>query len=376
MSVRRTAPVIETLTPDTTIWFVSDLHLGDGTPSDVFFGKDLSLLALLGAAKREGATVVVVGDAIDFAQAWTFTRILRAHHELLREMSALGREGRLYYLVGNHDYDVNLYREMLLFRVCHELHVGDRILVQHGYQYDPLIGADIESSHFNTSVHHFLERYLDTWIRIPLRDFYNLPNRAIFWIAHKIGLWSILHDAVRRRFSLPPRQSSIAKQLNYWSRSNMGDSMCMFEPVMARLREDRWQYIVCGHSHLPGIVTWKDRAYINTGSWTFAASQYAVWRDGAFTVQDWITGAQYGDENYRAIAEGALEGSDFWSWWRENYMGYLRFREGMEAQGRIRSWESYMRDYQHLADHLPHVPGAEVPPEVKPKANKKTKEVP
>ena len=52
---------------------------------------------------------------MDFHQAWTFTRILRAHQQLLGTMSELARDGRLYYVVGNHDYDISFYRDILNF---------------------------------------------------------------------------------------------------------------------------------------------------------------------------------------------------------------------------------------------------------------------
>ena len=32
--------IVERVAPDQRIWFVSDLHIGDATPHDVFFGKD------------------------------------------------------------------------------------------------------------------------------------------------------------------------------------------------------------------------------------------------------------------------------------------------------------------------------------------------
>ena len=71
--------VLERVSADQKLWFISDLHLGDGTPSDVFFGKDPHLMALVASVEREDGTLVVNGDAMDFHQAWTFTRILRAH---------------------------------------------------------------------------------------------------------------------------------------------------------------------------------------------------------------------------------------------------------------------------------------------------------
>ena len=67
--------VTETVPHDQPIWLVSDLHLGDGTPSDAFFGKDRHLMALVRRVEREGAILVINGDALDVQQAWTLTRI-------------------------------------------------------------------------------------------------------------------------------------------------------------------------------------------------------------------------------------------------------------------------------------------------------------
>ena len=89
-----------------------------------------------------------------------------------------------------------------------------------------------------------------------------------------------------------------------------------------------------------------ERSYINTGSWTFGSSQYAHWNGTEFSA-DWISGRVYND-NARPIMNGSLDEKDFWQWWRENYMGFFRFREG-GSQGRLRGWESYIRDYQYLA---------------------------
>ena len=34
-------------------------------------------------------------------------------------------------------------------------------------------------------------------------------------------------------------------------------------------------------------------------------------------------------------------------------MGFLRFREGEERKGRLRGWQSYVRDSQHLSQLRP-----------------------
>lgn len=362
MHARSSANTVERIPAEGKLWFISDLHLGDGTPSDAFFGKDHHLMALLRAVERDGGTLIVVGDAMDFAQAWTFTRILRAHQEILGAMSRLSRQGRMYYIVGNHDYDLSLYREVLAFRVCHELHIGDEILVQHGYQYDPYIGEDVAGASVHTMVHHLLERYLDTWIRVPLKEFYTPANRVMFWLVHKLALAVRAWTAVLQRLGLEASAQGANDRLEYWSRANMGDSMCMFNPVWERLQSDRWKTIVCGHSHLPGVVRRGDRCYVNTGSWTFASSHYVTWEDGEITCRDWITGQEFAAELYQPILDGVLDRKDFWIWWRENYMGWLRFREGEEGLGHLRGWESYIRDHQHLAALRPVTHGTRVLP--------------
>ncbi len=339
----------ETIPADGPVWFISDLHLGDGTPSDAFFGKDRYLMALVDTVEEQDATLVIGGDAVDFHQAWSFTRILRAHQELLGSLSRIARRGRLFYVVGNHDYDLSLYREILNFRVCDELHIGDEILVQHGYQYDPFMKGELEKGQVSTKVHHLVERYLDTWLRIPLGEFYTLANRLSFWLVHKAALLNWGGAQVLRALGFKASAEAATSQLDFWARSNMGDPMCIFRPIMQRLAADKWRYIVCGHSHLPGVVRQGDRAYVNTGSWTFASSHYAMWDGERFSCHDWITGRAIRDEYYEPLLDGTIDEKDFWQWWRENYMGFLRFREGEERLGRLRGWESYLRDYQHLS---------------------------
>lgn len=364
-------PVVDKIPADRRIWFVSDLHLGDATPSDVFFGKDRQLMALVDRVDREGATLVIVGDAIDFHQAWSIVRVLRAHQELFSALSRLAREGRLYYVIGNHDYELNLFHEILQFRVVDELHIGERILVVHGWQFDPYLREAIHHSHgWSTTVHHAVERYLGTWLRIPLGEFYTRSNRLLFWLAHKVALVANAWAASMAAIGRPRSAETLNHYLTYWARSNMGDPMGIFLPACELLDTGRFDAVVCGHSHLPGVVPrGPGKAYVNTGSWTFASSHYVVWDpQSGFTCRDWITGNRFGAELYAPLLDGVVYEKDFWQWWREHYMGLFRFREGEERKGRLRGWESYVRDYQHLSqlhplrvDPLPREVTEEVP---------------
>jgi UDP-2,3-diacylglucosamine pyrophosphatase LpxH len=348
------APVVQRIPDDGRIWFISDLHIGDGTPADVFFGKDRHLSALVRRVDREGATLVIVGDAIDFHQAWTLQRVLAAHPDLFSDLSRLARSGRLYYVVGNHDHEINLFQELLQFRVCDELLIGNDIRCVHGFQYDPYLRTRVGQGHgWSTTFHHLMERYLRTWLRIPLGEFYTKGNRLMFWLAHKAALLANAYARGMRALGFTRSADAINHYLDYWAQGNLGDSMGMFRPVLDHLRTGRFRYIVCGHSHLPGIVREGEgadaTAYVNTGSWTFASSHYAMWDGHDFTVRDWMTGRTIGSEMYESLIDGSIYDKDFWQWWRENYMGLFRFREGEERKGRLRGWESYIREYQHLS---------------------------
>lgn len=338
---------VERLTTTAPVWMVSDLHMGDGTPSDAFFGKDRHLLALMERVDAEGATLIVNGDALDFQQAWGFTRILRAHREVLRAMSWLGQEGRLRYVVGNHDYDVGLYSEILRFNVCDELVLNDRTLIRHGHEYDPYITEMLEQGQWHTVVHHLVERWLGTWIRVPLAEFYTVPNRFVIWAAHKLGLAARLAQRAGRWMEDDDSWGAeILAHLNLWCWSNQGDSMGIFRPAFQDALTGPYDRVICGHSHLPGVVTQRGRTYANSGSWTFGSAQYLVVSGDPdapdyVRCQDWLSGRTYTDELYRSLLDGSVYERTFWAWWAENYLGMLRFREGEERRGRVPGWASW-----------------------------------
>ena len=171
--------------PERVVYVISDLHLGDGTFSDTFAAKDNYLLDFIKMVDSEDATLVVAGDAVDFSQAWFFTKILRAHGKVLGAFSALAAKDRLFYVLGNHDHDLQFYTDMLRIPVVHGVEIGQKTLILHGYEFDQVIGVDIDGSEWRTKMHHLVERLLKTWIRLPLQHFYTRWNRLSFWVFHK-----------------------------------------------------------------------------------------------------------------------------------------------------------------------------------------------
>jgi UDP-2,3-diacylglucosamine pyrophosphatase LpxH len=307
------------LPAETQVFLVSDLHLGDGTSSDSFQGKDAELIAFIEHVREAGAHLVIAGDAIDFDQAWFVCRVFKAHGALFRALSSLAEHGRVIYIWGNHDADISFFRDVVRFDVCSSLQIGDEVIVRHGYEYDPFIGPDMGQAATATKAHHLVERLFNTWIRVPIENHYTLAVRVALWLIHKLVLGNHLLRwlGFRRLFR---KLHAVDK---YWTQAQMGDPQGIFEGVRRALKTGPYRWIVTGHSHLPGRVEMHpDRWYINTGSWTFE-----------LTVHDWRKGKQYSDHLYRALLSGRDRHIDFMAWWRENYLGWLRYR--VAEEGRI-----------------------------------------
>lgn len=318
--------VVQRLSADRPVYFVSDLHLGDGGHSDAFMGKDRALLALIEQAGAAGARIVIGGDAVDLLQARDLTPVLRAHGKLLRALSDHAATHGVVYICGNHDDDLRLYRDLLRWQVCNRLWIGDDVVVQHGHQFDPWCGDHLAQAGVATRMHHGLERLLHVWIRLPLADFYNWGNRLAFWITHKAWLAIKLRGRVLRRLGFPEAAKRGEDAVTYWVRNEAGDPMVMFWPAVAWAREHHARVVVCGHSHMPANVERDGVRFVNTGSWTFGWAQYAVLEDGVFTVRDWLSGREYHEELYRPLLDGDLDHLDMDRWWRNQYLGWFRYR--------------------------------------------------
>lgn len=315
----------KTIPADQELFFISDLHLGDGTPSDAFAGKDDDLIAFIDHVRARGAHLVIVGDAIDFHQAWFFSRVLKAHGKLFGALSTLGDTHGVTYIWGNHDADISFFKDILRFDVCSSLAVGESILVQHGYEYDPFIGAHLEATHRATQVHHLIERALATRIRLPLEHFYTRSNRFMFWAVHKL----VLLKNQLAKLGLKELKKSLDQQEKYWVHGQLGDPQGIWENIRTALETGPHDCIVTGHSHLPGRVeVAPGKVYVNTGSWTFGSTSYAHWNGTEFEVRDWLKQKTHTDRWYRPLMDRRWRHMDMLAWWRSNYMGWFRFRIG------------------------------------------------
>ncbi len=320
-------PVLR-ISADRPVTIISDLHLGDGSRSDAFMGKDRLLMDLVDEVGRENGVLVINGDAIDLLQAHDLTPVLRAHGPLMRAIADLAGKTRVIYLTGNHDHDIRVYRDFLRWEVAGRLWIGEDISVQHGHQFDPFIGEDVKAASLMTRVHHGVERQFGVWLRIPLHDFYTLPNRLTFWLGYRLWRVTSARNRLLRLVGLTAVADRSQRYMDYWVRGEAGDPMTLTFPALAYGSTSGARAVVCGHAHMPGNFVENGVRYVNTGSWTFRQAQVTRLVDGEFTVKDRITGREYGSDLYRTALSGELQHLQFERWWRNEYLGWLRFRKG------------------------------------------------
>jgi UDP-2,3-diacylglucosamine pyrophosphatase LpxH len=324
------------LPADRPVWFVSDLHLGDGTGSDAFMGKDRLLLEVVNRAREAGARLVICGDGVDVLQATDLTPVIRAHGRLLRALTDFPQDRRVVYLHGNHDDDIRVYEDILNFDVAERLRIGDELLALHGHQFDPFIAVDLSKSGQMTRMHHTVERKLGVWIRVPMSDFYNIGNRLAFWLFYRGWQLIKVRNLLFRQIGLRRIAEHSQAFFTHWARCDQGSGLGMVPQALACARAEGVGAVVCGHNHMPGNFALDGTRFVNTGSWTFGWAQLTRWEAGTFVVEDLPTNRLYTDELYRSWLDGELDHLDFDKWWRNQYLGWFRFRGGelrREAMG-------------------------------------------
>ncbi|MCL4292514.1 MAG: metallophosphoesterase family protein [Acidimicrobiia bacterium] len=307
----------------TTACFVGDLHLGDGGRNEVFRTPDARLVELLEDGARRYDAIVFMGDAVDLAQGWSTRRVLAAHPAVAAAIASAAARTQVVFVRGNHDWNVDYEAAFPAARACVTLELGD-VLVQHGHQYDALCEPHTRSYQRQMVLHHLAERALGFEFRTPLHEHYSWQNRAAHWLGHRYGRHRAASAERLRRRGLDERAEARARFVAYWSRSVWGDPHDAFRPIRAALHAGPHRAIVCGHTHLAGLVDVDGRHYVNAGSWTFGAAEAAVWDGTGFRVHDAVTGRAIGDESYRWLVEGVDPG-DFFDWWAQHYRGRLRF---------------------------------------------------
>jgi hypothetical protein len=141
------------LGPRSRIVIFSDLHRGIGDEADDFRPNQLLFEAALEYYNRRRFTYIELGDGDELVENTRFEAIVRSYGRLFRLLDRFQRDGRLHYLVGNHNLQMGKarWREKQLAKARmlipglweglaaqESLLLGDKIFLVHGHQADVL----------------------------------------------------------------------------------------------------------------------------------------------------------------------------------------------------------------------------------------------
>lgn len=308
----------------TSVLLLSDLHFGDGSAMDLFMGQDEALIEFLERWRQEVDVLVFLGDIVDLPQAWSARRVRTAHPELWQYLSRLAQRERVLFVRGNHDWDVDYEALFPGSTRCDAVRIGARILAWHGHQADLMLNPDAGAK-LKTYTHALVERALRRRLLPPLERYDSTANRIA--LAGTIE-WSRIRAAkaqLYRSLGMNERAAPIEAHLHYLARSFIGDLGGIFGAVDRELLGQTFDTVVCGHSHVPGVVATPRGVYVNTGTWASGLRTYGHFTGERFRVLEVDGDVELRDEHY-AHLPAETEPEDLFRWWAENRSAFFRRR--------------------------------------------------
>lgn len=218
--------------------FFSDLHRGDGGPTDRFLPNKPLFLQALRYYYEHGYTYIEVGDGDELWLHDDLEPIKRAHPDVFEWLHRFRDDGRLHILYGNHDIkgmaecppqkDGIPTHEALVLQHPN----GQRLFICHGHQ------ADLTNARL-----YRLTRFANQqlWRRLRIQ--------SMGLVDPDLRVESYTLDKIRRFFKLWTHQQPrhIENRLKEWAAKNQ-------------------QPIICGHTHKSARPQVGEVPYFNTGT--------------------------------------------------------------------------------------------------------------
>jgi len=211
-----------------TIYSLSDLHLGDKGPRDDFYGNEQKLTEFLQSIPDK--SLILVGDVFELWQCH-LNNIIAAYPDLIKLLF----KKTLYYVTGNHDQAIlklsilpTFQIKMLLgVPVVDKLVLEDTIFI-HGHQLDVANSKYKWLGQSITKMAGWLEKYIDKDIDVWAEQFVMKLK--------KMG-----------RFGFPEHYR---------------------DEAIRYAKKEGVKRIVFGHSHVEDYAKIDDIEYFNCGTWT------------------------------------------------------------------------------------------------------------
>jgi len=239
---------------DKTYFFISDLHLGFGSP-ETEKRKETLLIKFLDYAKTNADELIILGDLFDY---WfEYRRVIQKDFfRVLRSIQELVDSGvEVHYIIGNHDFlHKNFFSDeigvKLYFNPVEMTLNGKKFFLGHG---DGLVDNDTGYKILKKLLRNSFVQWLFTLIH---------PDFGI-WLASKTSRTS----------------------RNYTGKKHYGIIDTLFETAKEKLN-DGFDYVMFGHSHKKMFEKFNDGNYINLGSWLDEPC-YGKFNNNEFEIINW-----------------------------------------------------------------------------------------
>jgi UDP-2,3-diacylglucosamine pyrophosphatase LpxH len=222
--------------------FLSDVHRGDGGPTDDFVKNKELYLQVLDHYDHNGFTYVEVGDGDELWKNSSFQSIAKAHREVFDRLRRFRDQKRLHLLIGNHELrpgaEHSMHKGDLVAKealILRHRRTGQRIHVIHGHQ------ADFKTVRF--------------------------PRFCRALVKH---LWKNI-------------------QLLGFGRNHTGGKCKTVEDRIRNWAATERKIVICGHTHRPMSARYGDTPYFNSGSCIFPNALTGLeLQGGRLTLVKWI----------------------------------------------------------------------------------------
>jgi UDP-2,3-diacylglucosamine hydrolase len=236
-----------------TLYFVSDVHLGVGDP-ETEREKQALLLELLSHVQEEATALYIVGDLFDFWYEYKHV-VPRGYHNILSRLEQLVSSGiPVTYLAGNHDFAI-----------------GDSFMIDLGVRIEH---NDFEALHDDRKFYMFHGDGLtnrDAGYRILKRVLRNSFSRWLFRLIHPDMGFALARSVSH-------------KSRGYTSSKKYGELDGQREEAERRIKAGA-DFVIMGHSHRPVLENIGSGVYVNLGDW-IKHRTFAIYKDSSIHLYE------------------------------------------------------------------------------------------
>ncbi|HPN39482.1 MAG TPA: UDP-2,3-diacylglucosamine diphosphatase [Melioribacteraceae bacterium] len=239
---------------NTTVYFISDLHLGlqNKEAEEI---KELKLIQFLDYINKTGNKLFILGDLFDYWFEYKYV-LQKGYFNIFTKFKQLTDNGvEIVYLIGNHDFFHNNFFESYLnvkvVKAEYELNYENkRFFLGHG---DGLVKKD-------------------TGYKILKKILRNRLFQFLFYLIH------------------PDLGISVAKNTSKTSREyteykDYGETDGLFETAKIKI-DMGYDFVLFGHSHIRDNKTYKGGQYLNLGTWLNKPC-YAKYENNKLELINW-----------------------------------------------------------------------------------------